>query len=78
MGIDLIPNAIRNVRLQFLAPDQPDSESEVIVWSKPPESELSHENFNVPLNVKPPQARHPPKRDIRVCTRSSSSLPNYT
>jgi len=24
-------------------------------------------------HVKPPQARHPPKRDTRVCTRSSSS-----
>ena len=41
-----------NVRLQILAPDQSNSESEVIVRSNPSESEPSHENFNVPLTAK--------------------------
>ena len=41
-----------NVRLQILAPDWFDSDSNAIVRLNPLESEPNHKNFDVPLTAK--------------------------
>jgi hypothetical protein len=47
---------IENVRLQNLAPGWFHSDSDIIVWLNPSESEPSHKNFNDPLTAKKTRA----------------------